>query len=239
MSLASTAKSVIGPRWTVRARCVLRGLPLPRWGNLRRVRPFSSYFGFDRGTPVDRYYLAQFLDAHRADITGDVLEVQVSGTTRRFGHALRSVDTIDIDGQFTPTYRCDLAASDGIVPTGAYDCFLLPNTLSFLRDLEGCLRQALRVVRPGGVILATTAVLGQLNGDGTDYWHLSAEGWSEIAGRVWPGCAVTVTSYGNCLAAVAAIMGLTVEELTPAELDVRDHQFPVLVGIRCSKPETT
>ena len=69
-------KSIFGPRLTVLARCVLRDLPLPRWGNMRRTAPFSTAFGSDRGTPIDRYYLERFLDSHRALITGRVLEVQ-------------------------------------------------------------------------------------------------------------------------------------------------------------------
>jgi hypothetical protein len=47
---------------------------------------------------------------------------------------------------------------------------------------------------------------------------------------------VQVTSYGNCLSATAAVMGLACEEITPAELDVADPRFPVVVGIRCLKP---
>ena len=90
-------KSMIGPRLTVLARCVLRGLPLPRWGNMRRVEPFSTTFGFDRGTPVDRYYLDRFLDANRALITGRVLEVQVPSYTRRFGEGVTESHTVDIN----------------------------------------------------------------------------------------------------------------------------------------------
>src|SRR5262245_50153649 len=58
-------KAIAGPRLTVVGRCLLRGLPVPRWGNLRRVRPFSASYGFDRGTPIDRYYLDTFLRANQ------------------------------------------------------------------------------------------------------------------------------------------------------------------------------
>ena len=68
-------RALAGPRLTLVGRCLLRGLPLPRWGNLRRVRPFSASYGFDRGTPVDRYYLDAFLQSHWTLITGRVLEV--------------------------------------------------------------------------------------------------------------------------------------------------------------------
>lgn len=209
---------------------------MPRWGNLRRVTPFSTYFGFDRGTPIDRHYVHQFFAGWQADITGDVLEVQVAGVTKRHGRHLGRIDTVDINGQFSPTYLCDLAASEGVIPSDTYDCFVMPNTLSFLRDLDGCLRHALRVVKPGGVILATVPALGQLNGDGTDYWRMSPDGWREVASRVWPGCDVDVRGYGNCLASIAAVMGLALEELTPEELDVTDPRCPALVGIRCRKP---
>src|SRR5438105_201348 len=33
----------------------------PVWGNLRRTTPFSDHYAFDRGTPIDRYYVAQFM----------------------------------------------------------------------------------------------------------------------------------------------------------------------------------
>ena len=53
-----------GPRRTARLRCLVRGKRLPRWGNLRAAAPFSSNWGIDRGTPVDRYYGDRFFAAH-------------------------------------------------------------------------------------------------------------------------------------------------------------------------------
>ena len=229
-------KQLLGPRWTPRLGRLVRGRERPRWGNLRRVRPFSESFGFDRGVPVDRYYLHRFLEANRAGVTGDVLEIQGVGYTRRFGHDLRRVDSLDIDARFEPTYVCDLANSEGLIPDDVYDCFLLPNTLQHLRDLEGCLRHALRVVKPGGSLLASAAGFIPLIPDGPDYWRLSPEGWREVLARVWVGAEIRVESHGNCLAAVGAMLGLANEELTPAELDARDPRYPVLVTVACRKP---
>lgn len=233
--LKDAVKTAIGPRWTRRLRCLLRGDGLPRWGNLRRTVPFSTDFGFDRGTPVDRYYLHRFLDAHRAAITGDVLEIQNSGYTRQFGQHVRTAHSVDVNLTVTPTFVCDLARSEGVIPSDRYDCFLLPNTLCVLREIDACLRHALRVVKPGGVILASTAGFMPLTPDYPDYWHLSADGWTEIASRVWAGHEVRVESHGNCLAAVAGMLGLAMEEITPAELDVRDPRYPVLVTLFCRK----
>jgi hypothetical protein len=209
---------------------------LPRWGNLRRLEPFSRTFGFERGTPIDRHYLHAFLTDHASVITGDVLEIQESGHTHRFGREVTTAHSIDISPAFGATYTCDLARSEGIVPGNRYDCFLLPNTLCVLRDIESCLAQALRIIRPGGTILATTASFVPLNPDSPDYWRMSADGWREVAARVWTGCEVDVQAHGNCLAAVAAMLGLAAEELTIEELDAPDALYPVLVTLRCRKP---
>ena len=225
-------KSLLGPRWTTWARTVTRGLERPSWGNLRRVAPLSAAYGFDRGTPIDRYYVDKFFSARRDLITGQVLEIQTTDHIRRYGSNVTAAATLDINPSFHPTHCCDLADAKN-VPTGIYDCFLLPNTLCFIRDLEAALREARRIVRRGGAILATVPGFVPLTPDVEDYWHSSADGWRVIAGRVWPGCATSVETYGNCLAASAAMYGVSVEELTPAELDVTDPRYPVLVTIDC------
>jgi hypothetical protein len=45
------------------------------WGDLRRLQPVSREFGYDRGLPIDRYYIERFLEAHRWDIYGRTLEI--------------------------------------------------------------------------------------------------------------------------------------------------------------------
>jgi SAM-dependent methyltransferase len=229
-------KQWAGPRWTVRARVLLRGKEWPRWGNLRRTTPFSTMFGVDRGTPVDRYYLEGFLRSNQQHITGDVIEIQSASYTERFGTDFRVAHSIDIRPDFNPTYVCDLSACDDAVPSDRYDCFLLPNTVQHLRDVEPALRHALRIVKPGGVVLASAAGFIPLIPDGPDYWRITADGWRVVAARVWPGCDIVIESHGNCLSAIAALHGLAAEELTTLELDVNDRRYPVLMTIRCTKP---
>jgi len=225
-------KGLLGPKWTTWARTVTRGLERPAWGNLRRVTPMSATYGFDRGTPIDRYYVDRFFTAHRDLIKGRLLEIQTRDHIRRYGTEVAAADTLDISPDFDPTYCCDLAQA-GQVPSGSYDCFLLPNTLCFLRDLDAALREARRIVRPGGAILATVPGFVPLTPDVADYWHASADGWRVVAARVWPDCKTTIETHGNCLAAAAAMYGIAVEELTARELDVDDPRYPVLVTIAC------
>jgi len=235
-AVTTRAKQLVGASLTVRVRCLLRGYGLPRWGNLRRTTPFSSTFGFERGTPIDRHYLHRFLSRHRAHITGRVLEVQNSSYTQRFGRGVARADTFDIAPQFNPTYLCDIAHSADILTTGAYDCVLLPNALPHFRELDLALAHTLRVVRPGGTVLASVAGLLPLTGDVPEYWRMSPDGWRDRLASAWPGATIQVEGHGNCLAAVAAQLGLAVEELSAAELDVHDPRYPVLTTICCTMP---
>jgi hypothetical protein len=234
--IRTAAKQLLGPRLTTVARVLSRGGELPQWGNLRRTEPFSDAYGFDRGTPIDRFYLERFLAAERSVIRGAVLEIQVNSYTKQFGHDLTRTDTLDISGQFSPTYHCDLADADSIVPPGTYDCFLLPNTLTHIERLDEALVQALRIVKPGGVILASAANLVRFTSGDDDFWRLTAAGWRRVLTRAWPGCAIEVRAHGNCLAAVAGLYGLALEELTRGELEVEDERFPVMTTIKCVKP---
>jgi hypothetical protein len=55
------------------------------FGDLRRLSPISPSFGWDRGTPVDRYYIENFLARNATDIYGHVLEAENDHYTSRFG----------------------------------------------------------------------------------------------------------------------------------------------------------
>jgi hypothetical protein len=87
--------------------------------------------------------------------------------------------------------------------------------------------------------LASIAGLVPLIPDGPDYWRFSAEGVRELTQRVWPDADVVVQSYGNCLAAVAAMMGLALEELRAEELEINDPRYPVLITVFCRKRDVS
>src|SRR6185503_10982321 len=84
-SIARRALPVPVYRW-LRSRRNGIGASLPvgqiSFGNLRRLTPISRVFGFDRGTPVDRYYIENFLADNASDIRGRVLEVGDDSYTR-------------------------------------------------------------------------------------------------------------------------------------------------------------
>ncbi len=57
----------------------------PMFGSLRRVTPLSREFGFDRGQPIERYYIENFLARQADDIRRRVLEIRENFYTQRYG----------------------------------------------------------------------------------------------------------------------------------------------------------
>jgi SAM-dependent methyltransferase len=210
----------------------------PAWlGTVRRTKPLSDHYGRDRGTPVDRYYIEQFLAAERAAIRGRVLEVLNRDYTVRFGSAVESSDVLDIDpGNPDATIVSDLAAADA-VPTASFDCFIFTQTLQYIYDLQGAVGHAHRILRPGGTLLCTVPVVSRIDRRelGSEYWRLTAAACSRLFGDVFSSNNVAVRARGNVLAAVAFLVGMAAEELSARELEHDDPFFPVVVTVRATK----
>jgi SAM-dependent methyltransferase len=221
-------------RWRKR----LQRIRHPAWlGTIRRTKPLSDHYGRERGTPVDRYYIEQFLAAERAAIRGRVLEVMNRDYTERFGIGVDSSDVLDIDpGNPNATIVGDLAAADA-VPTGSFDCFILTQTLQYIYDLKEAVVHAHRILSPGGTLLCTVPVVSRIDRRqlGSEYWRLTAAACSRLFDEVFPPDGVAVRERGNVLAAVAFLVGMAAEELSARDLERDDPFFPVVVTVRATK----
>lgn len=204
---------------------------------LTRLDPVSRTFGFDRGKPIDRWYIERFLAGHAADVRGRVLEVAESTYTEWYGGA--DVERSDVlhaaPGNPHATIVGDLTTGEGI-PAAAFDCFVMTQTLPFVYDVAGAVRGAQRLLRPGGVVLATVPGMSQVSRedqrDWGDWWRFTSQGAHRLFGEVFGEDAVQVRSHGNVLAACAFLYGLAAEELTEAQLAHRDPDYELLTTIR-------
>ncbi len=206
-------------------------------GTLRRTSPLSDGYGFDRGTPVDRYYIDSFLEENRTAIRGRVLEIKNSRYTHQFGSDVVQRDVLDID----PTNRnativADLAAADGI-PADAFDCFIVTQTLQLIFDTRSAIFHAHRILRPGGVLLCSVPCVARITPGciDSDHWRFTRASCSRLFGDVFPRDRVTVRTHGNVLTAIAFLTGMAAEELRQRELDHDDENFPLLVTVRAEK----
>jgi SAM-dependent methyltransferase len=210
----------------------------PAWfGTLRRTTPLSDYWGYDRGTPIDRYYIERFLDEYRGDIHGHVLEVKNSDYTRRFGKGVECSDVVDIDpANPLATIVVDLAAADGI-PAATFDCVILTQTLQYIYQPQAAMAHACRILRPGGVLLMTVPGIIKMDPNfvGTDYWRFTVDSCTALVKEVFGVEQIEVRTYGNVLSAIAFLTGLAHEELSQRELDSLDPAYQVVIAVRAVK----
>ena len=125
--------------------------------------PVSTVFGFDRGKPIDRYYIENFLKHHQSDIQGHVLEIGDNAYTLEYGKGVRKSNVLDIIKTKESTIVGDLATGENI-PVSAFDCIILTQVIHVIYDIKSALRNTLKALKPGGVLLLTTAGISQFCG---------------------------------------------------------------------------
>ena len=209
-------------------------------GDLRRVTPVSRSFGCDRGRPIDRYYIERFLSSHAADIRGRVLEFGDDQYTRQFGGS--GVVESDVlharPGNPGATIVADIAAAEH-VPTGAFDCIVCTQVLMYLYDIKAALRTLHRILKPGGVVLASFPGISQISRYDMDewgeYWRFTSLSARRLFGEAFGPHNVVATAHGNVLAAIAFLHGLAVDELRTEELDHTDPDYELSIVVRAVK----
>jgi SAM-dependent methyltransferase len=212
-----------------------------RFGSLRRVTPISETFGYDRGLPIDRYYIERFLQEHSGTIRGRVLEVGDSTYTSRFGSdaAVERADILDVRADNPrATIVGDLTEPDRF-SADAFDCVICTQTLPYIYDVHTAVRTLHRILRPGGTVLATVTSVSRIwtKGDRLygDYWRFTSRSSRLLFEQVFDSEEIAVASYGNVLAAASFLYGLATSELRRDELDYNDPDIPLLIGIKARK----
>ncbi len=212
---------------------------------LKRLEPVSREFGFERGRPVDRFYIVRFLDAHSADVRGRVLEVFEDTYTQRFGgDRVTSNEVLHKGpGNANATIDGDLATGAGLERhLGTFDCFIMTQTLLLIWDVPAALRTARDLLKPGGILLATVPGISQSSPPDKDaygdWWRFTSQGTRRLFEDVFGEGNVEVEAHGNVLAASAFLYGFAQEELTHAQLEHHDPQYELLITARAVRAST-
>lgn len=210
-----------------------------RFGSLRRLTPISPAFGLDRGQPIDRYYIERFLAARADDLRGRGLEFGDTTYLDKFGgDRLTRRDVFSYVAAPGATLVGDLTGPEPVAQ-GLFDCIVCTQTLQMIFDIELAVRRLHAMLRPGGVLLATTHGLSKvgryLGRDGWgEYWHPTRQGVTTLFERNFDG-EIEVEGYGNVLSAVASLEGLAASELETGELDFADRDFDVVIAVRARR----
>lgn len=219
---------------------VAMSLLVTRW---RGVAPLEES-GLAGTHPV-RHYWSEFLKAHASDVRGEVLEIGETAVTRGIGGAA-----------VTRAVALDVVPGPGIgvvtdlqrawnVPDASFDAFLIPFTLHLLEDDRAALYHAVRMVRPGGVVLANFPCVSSHPPDGLPYppgarsyvqrWYAPA-GVRRLLDSLDLGANATIETFGNPLGLLAYAHGLSTNVLAARWLNRADRATPVLVCARIVRP---
>jgi SAM-dependent methyltransferase len=213
-----------------------------RFGDLRRLKPISSDYGNSRGLEIDRYYIEKFLSEFSADVRGHVLEIKHNAYTVKYGgdRVTKSDVLHPVEGNPDATIVADLTKADHL-PSNVFDTMIFTQTLQVIYDIRTAITTLYRMLKPGGVLLATASGMAQISLEDFDrwgeYWRFTSQSakllFEEQFGRGY----VSVRAYGNVLAAISFLEGLAAEDLKRRELDAEDRSYEVLIAIRAVKSE--
>ncbi|MGD8752483.1 MAG: methyltransferase domain-containing protein [Anaerolineales bacterium] len=208
--------------------------------DLHRLEPISRSWGGDRGLPIDRYYIEQFLASFRKDIRGRVLEIGSDTYIRKFGgERITKADVLHVvKDSSKATIIADLADAPHI-PSNTFDCIICTQTLQQIFDAQAALLTLYRILKSEGVLLATFPGISQIDRDAMsqwgDYWRFTALSARNMFMNTFPSAKITVQTHGNVFSAVSFLHGLASEELTQEELDFNDKDYQVLITVRAIK----
>jgi SAM-dependent methyltransferase len=216
-----------------------RRIHRPYWSLATGTAPLSRHFGYDRGTPIDRYYIERFLGECAADVKGRVLEIGDDSYSRRFGgNRIERQDILHVHaGNPRATIVGDIS-EPGLLPPASFDCIVLTQTLHLIFDMAAAVRALHAALKPGGVALVTVPGISPIDRGEWGrswYWSLTAASAQRLFAPPFGEANIRVDWHGNLFAATAFLRGAACEEVRQAKLDLRDEAYPVTITVRARR----
>lgn len=197
------------------------------------LNPISNIFGFERGCPVDRYYIEKFLKENSRYIKGNVLEVASREYTLKYGTGVEksySMHVCDADGE--DGIVANLETGEGIVDN-LVDCFIQTQTLPFIFNVQEAAQNTVRFLKKGGVALVTVSGITQISRYDMErwghYWNFTTASLKKLFEMCDDVESVEVGSYGNVKSAASGLYGLSVEDMEDQELMQQDDDYQQII----------
>ena len=215
----------------------LHGIAAMNLGRISSPSPISHQWGYDRGTPIDRYFIEKFMAEHREDVRGEVLEVQEDDYTRLYGGPdVTGSNVLNLDDSNPKATMIGDRAYPATLPAATYDCIILTQTLHLVFDMATAVANVRKALRPGGVALVTVPGITRVEpGPGYEWhWSLTQDSLRRLLAASFDPAKTEFESYGNLFAATAFLHGAAVEEVPRRKLDRLDPLYPVVVAARAA-----
>ncbi|MBW4562901.1 MAG: class I SAM-dependent methyltransferase [Mojavia pulchra JT2-VF2] len=196
------------------------------WGDLRRNSPLCPVFGFTRGTPIDRYYLGQFIREIRHQVAGTVLELGGIVENRelyQFSH-VTEYQTLDVAPRPGVTQVGDVHDLAAIAPE-SLDAIVVFNVLEHCHNPWVVIHNIYSWLKVGGQCFCLVPSAQRLHDMPGDYWRPLPDGMKQLFQDF---SQQKLYVYGNPLTVVASFMAISAEELLSHELDNFHPDYPVV-----------
>ena len=194
--------------------------------------PISQQFGTERGTPVDRRYIETILEKNQKYITGDVLEIEDSFYTNKYGANVSTAYVMDVSSTGSEiSFNANLETGEGIRNSIA-DCFILTQTLMYIFDLEAAVNNIFKLLKPGGTAIITCSGISQNSRRCMDnygcIYSFNTDALVKLFGNKRKFEIVDAGSYGNVKTVMAHIAGLCTEDLDAEDFVHNDKYYPLI-----------
>ena len=198
------------------------------------LQPISNIFGFDRGQPIDRYYIENFISENSAFIQGTVLEVADREYTMKYGKNVKQSITTHINSHSDSDSRfVNLETGEG-VEEGLADCFILTQTLPFIFDVRKAAENVIRLLKNGGTALVTVSGISQISRYDMDrwghYWSFTTASLRKLFEGHKDVEHVEIKTYGNVKTVVSGLYGLAVEDMVLDDFMYQDNDYQQIIA---------
>jgi SAM-dependent methyltransferase len=172
-----------------------------------------------------------------------VLEFAENRYTRLGGSRVSHSDILHrTPGKSGVTIVADLADAQEIA-TNTFDCIIMTQVLQYIYEPRAAVKTLYRILKPGGVLLATFPGISQIsrydmNAWG-EYWRFTTLSVRTLFAESFAGNSLDVEAHGNVLASIAFLHGVLSRELRVDELDYRDPDYQLSITLRAVKPFAT
>lgn len=195
----------------------------------RELHPISSRFGFDRGTPIDRFWIDEFISQNSEKIKGRVLEIDDSRYGSVYKDNITQMDILDINPKNKKAnIHGDLRNLKGKIKDNTYDCVILTQVLGMIDDLPKAVSEIHRIIKPGGFVLVTASSLSPVHDEEHSFWRFTK---ASLEFLFKGGFTTDIKTFGNVFASQCFWVGLSKEELTDEQLSFNDKRYPCIVTL--------
>jgi SAM-dependent methyltransferase len=195
------------------------------FGDLRRGLPLCPLFGMSRGTPIDRYYLEQFISEIRQEVTGTTLEIGgAKDNARHYGFTKCSdYKVMDLDTSRSADIVADAHSREACLPD-SFDSVVIFNVLEHCERPWVVLENIRIWLRSGGKVFCMVPNAQRVHPHPKDYWRFLPHALALLFAEFQ---IVKLVVYGSLLTSIASLAGIAAEELATEELSRSDNDYPV------------